>query len=527
MMAANRSQKMQNGSTEENVLQRVLQLPVVNATCESLQRTYTSTKEVHPLVASVCEAYERGVKGASSLAVWSMEPVVRRLEPQFTAANILACRGLDHLEEKIPALQYPVEKIASELKDSISTPIQSARSTIGNSIAGTLDRVLGLTAEGYELTKSTARSTAEYTWSSRVSQMAAAGVDGALGQLEKLVEFLLPEEEREPAHEPTRVHGSEVMPSQPQPGTFTRIGALASTISHRAYQQTARTIQRTKARGQELTTWIPGLGAVARQSTAKAQQVLCEVQNAAAGWLSKEQSKEPEQEQEKEELKKEETKASEMAEGAKTPSLLGSMAQNLQTTYLSTISIVKRVPSAAWGTAGELLQLTPRKAASIAREKVGALGDALRSVTGSMVGTLSHYVQLPRLLAKKEETAHENEPPPEPQRSQEGSRPVVSPSLEKSQLRGDWRANRAHHPLSFLGLEDPFFLQPSSIQRQAPQRSPTFEPDYPMSRKSAFSPYREGISTRRVSKNSYRYSPEPVYTRANYSNLYTMAFKKD
>ncbi|XP_032662403.1 perilipin-1 [Chelonoidis abingdonii] len=527
MRAANKSRKMQNGSTEANVLQRVLQLPVVNATCESLQRTYTSTKEVHPLVASVCEAYERGVKGASSLAVWSMEPVVRRLEPQFTAANILACRGLDHLEEKIPALQYPVEKIASELKGSISTPIQSARSTIGNSIAGTLDRVLGLTAEGYELTKSTVRNTAEYTWSSQVSQMAAAGVDGALGQLEKLVEFLLPEEEHEPAHEPTRVHGSEVTPSQPQPGTFTRIGALASIISHRAYQQTAKTIQRTRARGQELTIWIPGLGAVARQSTAKAQQVLYDVQNAAAGWLSKEQSKEPEQEQEKEELKKEETKASDMAEDAKTPGLLGSLAQSLQTAYLSTISNMKRVPSAAWGTAGELLQLTPRKATSIAREKVGTLGDALRSVTGSIVETLSHYVPLPRVLAKKEESAHEKEPPPESQQSQEGSRPVAPPYPEKSQLQGDWQANRAHYPLSFLGLEDPFFLQPSSIQRHAPQQSPTFEPDYPMSRKSAFPPYRERLSTRRVSKNSYRYSPEPVYTRANYSNLYTMAFKKD
>lgn len=55
---------------------------------------------------------------------------------------------------------------------------------------------------------------------------------------------------------------------------------------------------------------------MARQSTAKAQQVLCDVQNAAAGWLSKEQSKEPEQEQEKKELEKEETKASEVQRGA-------------------------------------------------------------------------------------------------------------------------------------------------------------------------------------------------------------------
>lgn len=178
---------------QENVLQRVLQLPVVSGTCECVQKTYSSTKDAHPLVASVCNAYERGVQGAGSLAAWGMEPVVRRLSTQcechpwharphpspdfgrpgrelgthfhtscpipwhsgvlalrtmaliglrdfqydllaeelhrsgsggshqhisspslaVTAANDLACRGLDHLEEKIPALQYPPEKVGS------------------------------------------------------------------------------------------------------------------------------------------------------------------------------------------------------------------------------------------------------------------------------------------------------------------------------------------------------------------------------------------------------------------------------
>ena len=50
------------------MLQRVLQLPVVSGTCECFQKTYASTKEAHPLVASVCNAYEKGVQGASSLA---------------------------------------------------------------------------------------------------------------------------------------------------------------------------------------------------------------------------------------------------------------------------------------------------------------------------------------------------------------------------------------------------------------------------------------------------------------------------
>lgn len=72
---------------QENVLHRVLQLPVVSGTCECVQKTYTSTKEAHPLVASVCNAYEKGVQGASSLAAWGMEPVVRRLSTQCESSR--------------------------------------------------------------------------------------------------------------------------------------------------------------------------------------------------------------------------------------------------------------------------------------------------------------------------------------------------------------------------------------------------------------------------------------------------------
>uniref|UniRef100_A0AC11CXP9 Perilipin 1 n=1 Tax=Ovis aries TaxID=9940 RepID=A0AC11CXP9_SHEEP len=83
-MAVNKGPTLLDGDLpeQENVLQRVLQLPVVSGTCECFQKTYASTKEAHPLVASVCNAYEKGVQGASSLAAWSMEPVVRRLSTQ-------------------------------------------------------------------------------------------------------------------------------------------------------------------------------------------------------------------------------------------------------------------------------------------------------------------------------------------------------------------------------------------------------------------------------------------------------------
>lgn len=82
-------------------------------------------------------------------------------------------------------------QLASKLKDTISTPIQSAKSTIGYS----MDKILGLAVGGYETTRTTVETTARYTRSNSVSQMAAAGMDTALGGLEKLMEYLLPEEE--------------------------------------------------------------------------------------------------------------------------------------------------------------------------------------------------------------------------------------------------------------------------------------------------------------------------------------------
>nr|XP_025977037.1 perilipin-1 isoform X2 [Dromaius novaehollandiae] len=519
-MMAKKNQTLQNGSAKENVLQRVLQLPVVSSTCESLQRTYASTKEAHPLMASVWGVYERGVQGAGALAMWSMEPVVRRLEPQLTVANNLACRGLDHLEEKIPALQYPVDKLASELKDTISSPLQSAR----NSVSSTVDKVMEMAVEGYEKTRSTVETTARYTRSNSVSQMAAAGVDTALGGLEKLMEYLLPEEDEEADQKPTEVRGSVAKASQRQPSvskapsapsnpsTLGRIGALVGTVSHRAYQQTAQSLQRAKAKGQELASWIPGLGSMVKPSAPPAQRTRGEGQCAPAGRLSRRQSKVPEQKQEKAEGKKEENDTNEAGEG---PGLVGSMAQNLQTAYVSGISSVKKVPAVAWDAAEGLILFTPRRL-SKAMETVDALGGTLVSAPKHLLGTLYSYVPLRRQSVKEEETTRGSKPSTEADQKEEDPKPAAPSSEEKSQLKGDWRMYRGHHPLSFLGLEDPLFL------RHNLYRSPNFEPECPLPRKSAFAPY-----NRRVSEGSYRFNPEAMYTRAYYANLYGGTFKKD
>ncbi|CAN8187515.1 unnamed protein product [Coccothraustes coccothraustes] len=539
-MTVKKTQAPQDGSAKENVLQRVLQLPVVSSTCQTLQRKYSSTKESHPLMASVCEVYERGVQGAGALAMWGMEPVVRRLEPQFAVANNLACRGLDHLEEKIPALQYPVDKLASELKDTISCPLQSAKSTIGSS----MDKIIELAAEGYEATKSTVETTAKYTRKNSVTQMAAAGVDTALGGLEKLMEYLLPEEDEEAASTPSAAStpGTPSAPSAPSaPSTLGRIGALVSTVSHRAYQQTTQSLQRAKTKGQELASWIPILlplsgafllpwqGSLAKPSAPAAPQARSDGQG-SAGWLTRRHSKAPEQKQEKAGKKDtNHTKVWKKAEHSRSlagfsgqegqdPGLVGSVAHNLQTACASGISSVKKVPAVAWDAAEGLILFTPRRL-SRAMETVDALGGTLVSAPKHLLGTLYSYVPVRRQSVKEEEASRAsktNTEKKEKKEEEEETKPAAPSTEEKSQLRSDWRLYRGHHPLSFLGLEDPLFL------RHSYYRSPALEPEYPFPRKSAFSPY-----NRRVSEGSYRFSPESVYSRAYYGNLYSPVYKKD
>ncbi|XP_015274746.1 PREDICTED: perilipin-1 [Gekko japonicus] len=499
---------------EDNALQRLLCLPVVNSACNSLQKTYTTTKKSHPLVASMCEAYERGIQAVSSLVMWSMKPVIQKLEPQFAAANVLACQGLDHLEQRIPALHKPVEEVTSELKDSICTHVQS---TV-HSIADALDWILGLAAESCEQAQNTMRDVTKDARSSKVSHLAEAGVETALGKVEKLVDLLLPKPEHSSAHDNS---GARVLREGSPSSIFGRIRAVACSVSQYAYRQTTQTIQYTSNKGQEWAMRIPGLGGLARQSSTKAQWVFFNEQNIANGWLSKGQRKAPEK---REERKNEDDRTSTTEESAKAQSLPGSLTQNLQAASLSTISGMKEAHFTACNAAGQLL--SPHRAVSERSTKVGMLWGILQNVTGSFLGTIVHYVPVPRLFVKAEGTATVMAEGSETYQRQKSSQPVVTHTQEKGahyQLRGDWRSNRGHHPLTFLNLDEPHLVQQAPVQR----RSSAFEADYTSAHKSAFSPYKEAASSRRLSEGLYRSSPERVYSKAHYTGLYGTILKKD
>ncbi|KAM4826265.1 perilipin-1 [Thomomys bottae] len=509
-MAANKGPSLVDDVPEqENVLQRVLQLPAVSGTCECIQKTYASTKEAHPLVASVCSAYEKGVQGASSLAAWGMEPVVRRLSTQFTAANELACRGLDHLEERIPALQYPPEKIASELKGTISTRLRSARNSISAPITSTSDKVLGATLAGCELAWGVAKDTVEYAAKTRAGRLASGGAELALDGIEKVVEFLLPPASEESA--PAPGHAQTQKAPRAKPSLARRVGALANTLSRHTLQTTAWALRQ----GHSLAMWIPGVAPLSSLvqwgASAATQVVSWPGQNQArGGWLhslAQEESRDDQTDTEGEDTEEEESETEEkFSEVSALPGprgLLDGVAHSLQQGLLGTISAVTWAPAAVLGTAGRILHLTPAPAVSSPKKRAMSLSDALKGVTDNVVDTVVHYVPLPRLSLMEPESEFRDidNPPPEAERRGSGARPASpEPAPRPAAARGGPRSTRGLSVPSCSGLDDR--AETPSAPRPGLLAMPREKP------------------ARRVSDSFFRPSVmEPILGRAHYNQL--------
>ncbi|XP_043072843.1 perilipin-1 isoform X1 [Puntigrus tetrazona] len=244
---------------EQNVLLRIRNLRSVSSALESIGKTYIHTKQSHPIITSVCEMYEKGVSTAGSLAVWSIQPALHVLEPQLVAANSLACRGLDHLEEKVPALQYPPEELTASIKELVSSTLETAKDSVSCPIRQTSNVVLDKVSTWYQQSKNALSDGICYVFNSKLVCLAEQRADRALSLMENLVDFVLPASSTE-----TEDDGSmgeqdpDVGTSGPKP-SFSRLGALAGTICRRAFEKTAAQLQRSKRQGQALVTQIPGV----------------------------------------------------------------------------------------------------------------------------------------------------------------------------------------------------------------------------------------------------------------------------
>uniref|UniRef100_A0A8C6XML7 Perilipin n=2 Tax=Elapinae TaxID=42168 RepID=A0A8C6XML7_NAJNA len=251
----------------ENVADRVASLPLVSSAYDMVSAAYTSTKESHPYMKSVCDMAEKGVKTIASVAVSGAQPILNKLEPQISTANEYALKGLDKLEEKLPILQQPTDKIISDTKDLVT----GAKEAVSSTVSGMVDKTKGVVQGGVEMTRSAVQGGVDITRSavqsgvemtrsavsssvntvmeSSVAQMVSSNLEAALGKSEEIVDHYLPMTDEELATLATSVEGFEsgtVEQQKEQKSYFVRLGSLSSKLRHRAFQHSLVKLKRAK-----------------------------------------------------------------------------------------------------------------------------------------------------------------------------------------------------------------------------------------------------------------------------------------
>ncbi|KAM3620584.1 uncharacterized protein V6R79_025668 [Siganus canaliculatus] len=210
---------------QQNVVSRVSNLPLVSSACGAVSSAYSSTKDNIPLLKGVMDAAESGVRTLGAAATTGSKPLLNIIEPQLVTVNDYAMKGLDKMEEKLPILHQPADKVVS---DTVGMVYQS--------VAGAKDAVMGAVMGGVEMTRAAVSGGIITAMSTRMGQMVSSGMGLALSRSEDWVDQNLPLTERELAAVAEPVT-SEVTTLSASPSYFVRLGKLSAKVQERALQQ--------------------------------------------------------------------------------------------------------------------------------------------------------------------------------------------------------------------------------------------------------------------------------------------------
>ncbi|NXF55466.1 PLIN3 protein, partial [Oceanites oceanicus] len=185
-----------------------------------------------------------------------------------STANEYACKGLEKLEEKLPILQQPPERVTSPLgAPGGSSPgrgagpwrpsavpsqvVAGTRELVSSTMSGAVGLARGAVQGGVERTRSVLSTGVSTVVGSRVGQLLATGVDAVLGKSEELVERYLPGTDEELAV----AAGVEVASPERQrrrQSYFIRVGSLSAKLRHRALRRSLGELQRARHSAQRV-----------------------------------------------------------------------------------------------------------------------------------------------------------------------------------------------------------------------------------------------------------------------------------
>ncbi|KAJ8419007.1 hypothetical protein AAFF_G00005060 [Aldrovandia affinis] len=216
---------------QQSVVSRVGSLPLVSSAYTMVSSAYTSTKDSVPLLRGVMDAAESGMQMLGAVATTGSRPLLERLEPQIAAVNEYAMMGLDKVEQNLPILQQPADKLVSNTVDMVYQSVSGAKEAMTGAVFGAM---MG----GMELTRAAMSGGLNTVLGSRVGQMMSSGVGLALRQSEDWVDQNLPLSERELAALAEPAPDVEAQPAVgSSPSYFVRLGNLSSKVQERALEQ--------------------------------------------------------------------------------------------------------------------------------------------------------------------------------------------------------------------------------------------------------------------------------------------------
>ncbi|XP_060001481.1 perilipin-3 isoform X2 [Lagenorhynchus albirostris] len=335
---------------QPSVVDRVAGMPLISSTCHMVSATYMSTKESHPHVKTVCDAAEKGVKTLTAVAVSGAQPILSKLEPQLTSASEYAHRGLDKLEENLPILQQPPEKVLADTKELVSSKVSGAREAVSNTVCSARDTMASRVTEAVEVTRGAVQSGVDMTKSmftsgvhsvmgSRVGQMVLSGMDTVLGKSEEWVDNHLPMTDAELARLATSLEGfdiASVAQQRQEQSYFVRLGSLSERLRQRAYEHSLGKLQNTRQRAQEALLQLSQTLSLMETVKQGVDQKLVEGQEKLHQmWLSwnQKQLQGPEEDAAKPEVE------------SQTLTMFRDVAQQLQTTCASLGSSLQGLPA--------------------------------------------------------------------------------------------------------------------------------------------------------------------------------------
>uniref|UniRef100_A0A8C3FI13 Perilipin n=1 Tax=Chrysemys picta bellii TaxID=8478 RepID=A0A8C3FI13_CHRPI len=222
----------------------VASLPMVSAAYDMVSTTYTSIKETHPVIRSICDVAETGVRTITSATISGAQPILDQQAPQVSTASDYACESLDKLEEKLPVLQQPDDKVTLALVSGL--PVEG-KGCVKDAVTSMVGVAEGAVQESVEATKSAVTSSMSTVVGSSMGQMILSGVDLVLETSESLVDHYFPMTDEELAKLAVSLEGPGEAPAEQQ-SYYVRLGSLSSMLRQRAYQHALGKMRQARQR---------------------------------------------------------------------------------------------------------------------------------------------------------------------------------------------------------------------------------------------------------------------------------------